>query len=392
MNTKLVEYERARIFRITGLILRIIFGSVFVFSGFVKAVDPLGFNYKMQDYLHAMGFIQFDSLTLICAISMIALEFTIGLSLITSIKLHFFSWCAMLFMLFMTPLTLWLAITDPITDCGCFGDALVISNWATFWKNIVLLMLISVILYCEKYHRPYLSPLPSWLITFSFFVFSVCISLYCLAHLPLLDFRPYKIGKNISEQMIIPENAPKDEYKTTFTYRNKQSKEEKIFNSLNEAPWNDTINWEYVAQKSKRIKKGYEPPIHDFIIDSYENGDITEEVLADTSLTFLFVMYDLTKTKTEHLKDLNFLYKGLYSRNLRCIALTASLFDEIEDFRKKYDIEYEFYTCDPIALKTVVRANPGVIVLKKGTVVDKWNAADTKKAFRKFEKKHLLKK
>jgi len=390
MENKLLKPEQAPVFRIVGLILRIIFGSVFVFSGFVKAIDPLGTAYKMQDYLHALNITQFDSFALTLSILMIAFEFTIGLALITGMKLKFFSWCALLFMLFMTPVTLWLAIANPVTDCGCFGDALVISNWATFWKNIALLALILLILYFEQYNRPYLSPLPAWLISASFFVFSVCISLYCLEHLPFIDFRPYKIGNNIPEKMTLPENAKKDIFKTTFIYKNKISGEEQIFNSLNDAPWNDTVNWVYVTQNSKKIQKGDEPEIHDFVIDSYENGDITEEVLTDTNFVFLFVMYDLNKAKTGHLKELNSLYENMNGKGFRVLALTSSLNNELLDFKKQNNIEYEFYSCDPIPLKTAIRANPGVIVLKNGTVIDKWNATDTKKALKKFEKKNFL--
>ncbi|MDR0830216.1 MAG: DoxX family protein [Prevotellaceae bacterium] len=382
-NVVKIKQEQALTFRVTGLILRILFGSVFVFSGFVKAIDPLGTAYKMQDYLHAMGLLQFDDLTLVCSILMIALEFTIGLTLISGIKLKFFSWSALLFMLFMTPLTLWIWLKNPVSDCGCFGDFLIISNAATFWKNIVLLLMIICILYCEKYYRQYLSPLPSWLISASFFVFSVCISVYCIAHLPMFDFRPFKIGNNITEQMQIPPDKPKDEWKITLIYEKEGVQKEF---SLADCPYNDST-WTYISQKSDLIKKGYEPPIHDFIIDSPDDGDITYEVLEDTNFVFLFIMYDLNKTCTSTLAELNTLYNKLNDRDLRVIALTSSLESDVEEFRAKYGIEYEFCFVDAIPLKTAIRANPGVIVIKSGTVIDKWNATDTKKDFKKFEKK-----
>ncbi|MDR1542956.1 MAG: DoxX family protein [Prevotellaceae bacterium] len=390
----LIKPEQAPIFRITGLILRILFGAVFVFSGFVKAIDPLGTAYKMQDYLHAMGFLQFDNLALACAILMIAAEFSIGLALISGIKVKLFSWAALLFMLFMTPLTLWIWLKNPVTDCGCFGDFLIISNPATFWKNIVLLVIINAIIYCEKYHRPYLSPLPSWLISASFFVFSACISLYSLVHLPMFDFRPFKIGNNIPEQMIIPDGKPHDEYKTVFIYKNKTSGKETEF-SLTNLPYIDTIswqidtaNWEYVDSKTNLVKKGYEPPIHDFRIEK-DLDDITDEVLEDTNFVFLFVMYDLKNTCKQPLNELNTLYNKLNDKGLRVLALTASLEEDIEDFRAKYGAEYDFCFVDAIPLKTAIRANPGVIVIKSGTVIDKWNIKDNKKAFKKFEKKFL---
>jgi len=389
IENKLVKPEQAPAFRIVGFVLRLIFGSVFVFSGFVKAIDPLGFSYKMQDYMHAMGFLQFDNLMLVSAILLIAFEFTIGLSLISGIKIKFFAWSAVLFMLVMTPLTLWLAVANPVTDCGCFGDALHITNWETFWKNVVLLILIFSILYCEKYNRPYLSPLPSWLISISFFVFSVCISLYCLAHLPLIDFRPYKIGNNIPQQMTLPLDAKKDIIKTIFIYKNKNSGEKKTFEKLNDAPWNDTVNWEYITQHTKIIQKGEEPKIKDFVIESFEHGDITEEILSDTNFVFLFIMYDLAKCNTNTLKELNSLYNKLNDNGLRVLSLTSTHYSDIEIFKEKNNIEYEIATCDPIPLKTAIRANPGVMVLKSGTVIDKWNAADTKKRFYKFEKKYF---
>ncbi|MDR2684483.1 MAG: DoxX family protein [Prevotellaceae bacterium] len=391
----LVKQEQASIFRNLGLILRILFGAVFVFSGFVKAIDPLGTAYKMQDYLHAMGFMQFDNLALAGSILMLAFEFTIGLTLVSGIKMKLFSWCALLFMLAMTPLTFWIWMKNPVTDCGCFGDFLIISNSATFWKNIVLLAIIITIIYCEKYHRPFLSPLPSWLVSASFFMFSVCISIYCLAHLPMFDFRPFKIGKNIPEQMIIPEGKPHDEYKTFFIYKNKKSGEKKEF-SLNNLPYIDTIswkidtvNWEYIDQKTE-VKKGYEPPIHDFMIESQDYGDITDEVLSDTNFVFLFVMYDLKKTCARRLNELNTLYSKLNGKGLRVMALTSSIEDEIAEFRAEYGAEYPFFFTDATALKTAIRANPGVIVIKSGTVIDKWNANDTKKAFKKFAKKQNL--
>ena len=189
--------------------------------------------------------------------------------------------------------------------------------------------------------------------------------------------------------MTLPEDAKKDIFKTTFIYKNKNSGEEKAFEKLSDAPWNDTVNWVHVSQHSEQIQKGDEPKIHDFVIESYEDGDITEEILSDENFVFLFVMYDLAKTNIENIKKLNSLYNDLKGRGVRILALTSSNSYDIEHFKEKHNIEYEFATCDPIPLKTAIRANPGVIVLKNGTVIDKWNAVDTKKRFHKFAKKHL---
>lgn len=384
LKTKLVNQEQAPSFRIIGLILRIIFGLVFIYSGFVKAIDPLGHTYKMFDYFQAMGVPMLYYPTLWGSIFMIAFEFAIGLGLITGIQLKFFSWSALLFMVAMTSLTLWLALTNAVADCGCFGDALKLTNWETFWKNVILLAIIIAILFFEKYNKPYLSPLPSKLVALSFFVFSITLSIYCLQNLPLIDFLPYKVGNNIYELMKIPEDAPNDEYSTSFTYKNKASGEEKVFDSLSESPWNDTINWEYVSQNTKLIKKGYEPPIHNFSIESPEDGDITEEVLRDSNYVFLFIMYNLNRANENAVEELNHIYTQMHEKGYRVMALTAATPDIIDRFVQTSEALFPFYTTDAITLKTMIRANPGVMVLKEGVVIDKWNANNSKKSFEQF--------
>lgn len=388
LKTKLVNQEQARSFRIIGLILRVLFGIIFIYSGFVKAIDPLGTTYKMLDYFQAMGLPQLYYPTLVLSLMMIALEFAIGLGMISGIYLKFFSWSALGFMLFMTPLTFWLATTNAVSDCGCFGDAIKLTNWETFGKNVVFLVMIIAILYFEKYHKPYLSPLPSSLIAASFFVFSLAISLHCMAHLPLIDFLPYKIGNSIPEQMQIPEGAPLDEYQTTFTYKNLNTGEEQLFQSLNDAPWSDTVNWEYVSQNTKLIKKGYQPPINDFLIFDPEMGDITDLVLSDTAYVVLFVMYDLSLTKEQYVEELNHLYLQMSEKGYKVMALTASSPDEIDRFRQTNNTLFPFCEADAIPLKTMVRANPGVMIIKNGVVIDKWNARNTRKAFEQFLNKN----
>ena len=388
LKTKLVNQEQAPSFRIIGLILRIIFGLVFIYSGFVKAIDPLGHTYKMLDYLQAMGLPQSYYITLAGSILMIALEFAIGFGMITGIALRFFSWSALIFMLVMTPLTLWLAATNAVSDCGCFGDALKLSNWATFAKNVVLLVMIISILYFEKYHKPYLSPLPSRLISCSFFLFSIILSVYCLQNLPLIDFLPYKIGNNIHKLMEIPDGAPRDEYETTFTYKNNTTGDTKTFASLADAPWNDSVNWTYVSQNTKLIKKGYQPPIHDLMIESPELGNITEDVLTDKNYVFLFVMYNLNRADETTVEGLNNIYVQMSERGYNVMALTASNPEDIERFKQTNDVLFPFCTSDAIPLKSMIRANPGVLVLRDGVVIDKWNATKTKKAFEQFLRKN----
>ncbi len=352
-----------------NLICRLVFGATFIFSGFVKAIDPLGFSYKMQDYLEAWNWTQFNDLTLFAAIMMSAVEFMIGCCVLFGTRLKEAAWGGLAFMVFYTPLTLWIAFTNPVSDCGCFGEAIIITNWQTFWKNLILLVLVIAILLTEKQQKFRFSPLPSWLLALVFFTISVAFSCYCLKFLPIIDFRPYKIGANITEGMTIPEGAPQDKYETTFIYEKDGVQQEF---TLQNYPWQDTT-WHFVSQTSVLVSKGYTPPIHDFSITTMDGDDITEEILNDTGIIYLIVMYDLQKTDTENLQKIVELYNQKTAEGAKFIALTASYEGEIETFAAQHNLPFQFCATDPIQLKTIVRANPGIAVLQNGTVIDKFS-------------------
>ena len=209
----------------TGNILlsvaRILLGLVFVFSGFVKAIDPLGFTYKIEDYLRAFGgvFEQFSVVAFGVAVALSTLELLIGLNLIFKVKLKLSILLALLFMAVMTPLTLYIALKNPVSDCGCFGDALVISNWATFYKNIVLTALAVLLLIFYNKIRPLFVPRIQTVLLVCFIGVGISLSVYCYRHLPIIDFRPYKIGVNIPNAMVVPQDAIPDKYSTTFIYK-----------------------------------------------------------------------------------------------------------------------------------------------------------------------------
>jgi uncharacterized membrane protein YphA (DoxX/SURF4 family) len=357
--------------RVLLLIFRVLFGLVFIFSGFVKAIDPLGFAYKIEDYLMVVPFLQsLVSLSLAAAILISAIEFLIGVSIVFGVRLKEVSFVGLLFMLVMTPLTLWIALKNPVTDCGCFGEALIISNWATFWKNVVLLVLIIGIILLQKNYHSLLRPLSQSMLVAYAFLFSICISVYCYLYLPLIDFRPYKIGANIIEGMTIPPDAPQDEYETTFIYA--KNGEEKEF-TLENYPKNDST-WVFVDQKSVLIKKGYVPSIHDFTIDLPIVGDITEDVLHDTRYTFLLISYDLGKANLASVATLNRLYEYCKQHNYPFYCLTSSTQDDIDRFKEKSQAAYPIALTDKITLKTIIRANPGVLLIKDAVVLNKWHS------------------
>lgn len=365
---------------ILGAAARTLLGLTFIFSGFVKAVDPLGTVYKIEDYLNAFGgfFTQLVPAAPYAACALILFEFVLGVLLTFNVWTKVTSWLALAMMLVMTPLTLYLAITNPITDCGCFGDAIHLSNWATFGKNVVLLVLVAVLLWAKDHlFATWVQPVN---ILICVLAFCLCGGLmtYSLLHLPPVDFRPYKIGNNIPELMVveIPEDAPRDEYEYRFIYEKDGVQQEF---TLDNYPKNDS-SWVFVEQTSKLIKKGYEapePPVHDFVLTltDEETGDIydmTDEILEQDSVT-LAIMYKIEKASRKMVTKLNRLYEHSMETGMPFYAVTGSGEREVEIWRAETGAEYPILSCDGITLKTIVRANPGIVVLHQGTVADKYN-------------------
>lgn len=368
---KLTSKQKENIWYWIATVARLLLAVTFIFSGFVKAIDPLGTTYKIEDYLNAFGgwFTNFLPAAQPLAMAMIAFEFTLGVLLLFNVWIKFDSIMALLFMLVMTPLTLYLAIENPVTDCGCFGDAVVLTNWQTFWKNIVLLALVIILLIGKKYLRPRFVPMAEWCIFFIGVAGALGIMTYSLLHLPMIDFRPYKIGNVIREGMEIPDDAEEDEYSVTYIYEKDGVQQEF---TLENYPKDDST-WTFVAQNSKLLKQGYVPPIHDFVIYSDLSGDITDEVLDDPGTTVFAVMYDLNKTNRKQAAKLNKIYYEAMQKGYKFYALSASTSDEVEAFIAETDAIYEICNMDGTQLKTIVRANPGVFVIKNGTIIDKYN-------------------
>ena len=358
---------------ITGSIARTLLALTFLFSGFVKAVDPLGTVYKIQDYLHEGfgGIFQWAIPAAgAAAVCLIALEWLLGIAMLLNVRTQWTSWITLLFYCIMTPLTLYIAIANPVSDCGCFGDALVITNWQTFWKNIILLLLSICLVICRKAIPELFSWWMEIIIALAALGSVAGIMGYSYTHLPQIDFRPYKVGNHIPTLMEIPDDAEVDQYEITLIYA-KDGKEQTF--TLENYPKGDP-EWTFVDQKSVLIKKGYVPPIHDFEIETLEGDYITQDILESEEPIALVVMYDLTKTDTTQLEKI----MHMIHEYPRVYFLTASGEEEIFAFAEElgWDEETTYSTfcfTDPITLKTIVRANPGVIVVQNGTIIDKYN-------------------
>lgn len=354
---------------------RILFGLVFIFSGFVKGIDPWGSAYKFTDYFHAMGLDAIIWAAFPLGVLLSFAEFAIGVAYLFNWRMKIFSWLGLLFMLFFTPLTLWIALKNPVTDCGCFGDALVISNWETFYKNLVFIVLAIVVFVNRSWFDNQVKTKTPLVLSLVTFVAYFGIVYHSYNHLPIFDFRPYKVGVNIPDAMTVPEGAPQDEYENIFYYKNKNTGEVEKFDEEN-YPWQDTVNWEFHDMESNLIQEGYEPPIHDFRIETPDGENIIDFFTYDENYVFMLVAYDLHKSSTKSQDEINTLADWAMQQGYSFICLTSTLPDESMAFAEANGAPYEFFNCDEITLKTMIRSNPGLIVMKDGTILGKWHYND----------------
>ena len=354
-------------------VCRFVLAVVFIFSGFVKAIDPLGTQYKIQDYLDAFGwtgvfpvFVPFVASALLGM-----LEFCLGVYLFFGIRRIIAPRAVVAVMAVMTPLTFWLAWEHPVSDCGCFGDALVLTNWETFGKNVVLLAMSLVVLKCRRRLFPLATTRFDWLIALYGFLYILCMTVYCYRHLPVFDFRPYYVGADIRQGMSIPAGEEPTEFETRFVLQKDGVEKEFTLENYPDSTWT------FVDSKTVVKKQGYEPPIHDFSMIRYDDGeDITEQVLADEGYTFLLVAHQLGQANQSRMDLINELYDYCLEYSYAFYCLTSSSDEDILKWQEDTGAEYPFCLMDNITLKTMVRFNPGLMLLKKGTVVGKWSIID----------------
>lgn len=348
---------------------RFLLAAVFIFSGFVKAVDPLGSFYKIQDYLAAFGMASWfpSYLQLLFAIVLSALEFSVGVFLFFGIRRKFATTISLLLMIVMTPLTLYLALVNPVSDCGCFGDAWVLTNWETFGKNVVLFVAAVSVFRGGKLIGRFITAKVAWMVSMYTFLFVFALSFYCLSNLPILDFRPYKIGQNIKKNMEIPEGEKADVLEGRFILEKDGKRQEFTLDNYPDSTWT------FVEARTVVKEKGYEPIIHDLSITSLETGeDLTDSILSDKGYTFLLVAHHIEAADDSNIDLINEIYDYSVEHGYGFYALTSSSEEQIELWRDKTGAEYLFCEVDDIALKTMIRSNPGLMLIKEGTILNKW--------------------
>jgi hypothetical protein len=346
---------------------RIVVGLVFIFSGTVKAIDPLGSAYKFHDYFQAFGLGFLKDLSLPLAVLLCTIEFLAGFSVLTGFRQKTGIITVLILMLVFTPLTFILALTNPVSDCGCFGDALHLTNWQTFWKNVVLMAAVIILFRGIKQTSQQLKTSTESIIISLAGILFIFFAIFNLRYLPVIDFLPYQKGVRIADKMVIPEGVPADVYETTFIYE-KDGKQQEF--TLSNYPSKDTT-WKFIDQKSVLVKKGYKPPIHDFSITGHGGEDITQKILSNKGYTLLMITKKLDEASKKDLAKGFVLGNFCISNGIDFFVLTASGPEESES----YGTGLVFCSADETTLKTMVRANPGYMLLRDGIITGKWSFA-----------------
>lgn len=407
-------------------IARVLVGSLFIVSGLIKANDPVGFSYKLEEYFAAdvLNIPFLEPFALQLAIFICVVEIVLGVAVLVGSKIKLVSWSLLLMIVFFTFLTFYSAYFNKVTDCGCFGDALKFTPWQSFTKDVILFFFIAIIFIRKNHITPNISredlfyfgfsllfialfsigviswsfPVlfsaltfgvvyaiknftsvtqKDWVLAGVATVFSLGFSWYCVENLPIRDFRPYAEGKSIVDGMKSCDELglPCPKYGYVYTLNNKSTQEQKEMTDqeyLASGIWEDS-NWEIVETSDPiAIQSGYEPPVHDFNLSDNDGFEVTDDLLQAEEIV-LVVAYDISKSNTQVQTELNNLLNEVQQKNIPVFGLTASSYEEVENFRHTHQNMYPYLTGDGTMLKTIIRSNPGIVVLKKGTVVSKFH-------------------
>lgn len=356
---------------------RIAVGLLFIFSGLIKANDPLGFSYKLQEYFEVFHIGFLNGLALSLAIILCAIEMLLGFALLIGTRINTVAWGLLLLIIFFAFLTFYSAFFKVVQTCGCFGDAIPLTPWQSFSKDLVLLVLVLVLFVSRKSIGPLFPKSTENVLLIIAVVFSFGVGLFTYNFLPVIDFLPYKVGANLPDEMKTPPGARPDEYELTYHLKNKATQATKVITDkeyLKSGIWKDN-NWEVVGDpESRLVKKGYTPKIADLNIADAQGNNYTKDLLDNPFYNLFIVAYDLKHTDEQAIGQINALAANLRDNyNIRTVFLTSASQSEATAFAKAHRLVSEVFYADEVPLKSMVRANPGVLLLKAGTVINKWH-------------------
>ena len=346
-------------------IVRIITGLVFIFSSVVKGIDPIGTDYRIIDYLEVYGWYWLVDFSLVLSFVLISVEFLLGVALVFKLRIRLAALGVLLLMAFFTVVTYFDARYNLVPDCGCFGDAIKLTNWETFNKNIVL-MIFALVIFVKRNHIA--RHMRKWIQVIILLIFLAAFDwfiLYNYNNLPVVDFRDWEIGNNMK-------STGRETVKTYLVYKNKNT-EELIEYISPDYPWNDSVwmsEWEFVSQRiddSQLVLK------HGLIIEDENGNNFTEDIIENPGYQIILVADDLDEAVGQGMINAAELFEELHENDVNITLLTSSTEDVINKYKELYTIDYDVYFADDIELKAMIRSNPGMIILKNGMVVSKWH-------------------
>ncbi len=355
-------------------IVRIIVGVLFIFSGLIKANDPLGLSYKMVEFFEVLHLSFLVPYALAFSVLMIAFEIIAGIAVLLGYAYRLFSFLLLILIIFFTFLTGFALFSGKIKECGCFGDCIKITSDQSFYKDLILLVLIVILFIYRKHIKPLFPNTLGTVLMLAGTIFSFYIQYHVLNHLPVVDCLAFKVGNNIPANMKVPEGAIPDKYETVFIYE-KDGKQQEF--SMTNYPWEDST-WKFVDRKDKLVQKGNaEPAIKDFSLTDASGTDLTEQILAEPGYVFLVIMKDPTKANTSNMDKLKKLYEKTVMLNIPFYMVSGGSPENNDKFKAANNLgDMPFLVMDGTVAKTAMRANPGLMLIKAGTIVGKWHNND----------------
>jgi uncharacterized membrane protein YphA (DoxX/SURF4 family)/peroxiredoxin len=354
-------------------LLRIIVGVLFIFSGLIKANDPLGLSYKMDEFFEVLHLTFLSPYSLAYSVIINTSEIVAGIAILIGYRMRIFSFIILLLIILFTFLTAFALFSGTIRECGCFGDCIKLSATETFWKDVILLVMILVIFFYRKRIQPIWNDTTSTVIMFFSLMASLGLQRYTLSHLPLVDCLGYKVGNNIPEKMKLPPGAHPDVFETVLVY--KKDGVEKEYTTEN-YPWSDST-WVFVDRRDKLIKEGDgEPAIKDFILTDLDGANQTQAILSEPQPVYLFLVQNVSKAGSGWDEKMQALQKQMEAGKIYIYGVTASSKEEIAAFSATHGLKFPFLQMDGTAIKTAGRSNPALILLEKGTIKGKWHYND----------------
>jgi len=358
---------------------RILLGIVFIVSGITKVIDPVGTGFVISEYFNALGLSFFSSLSVLVGVLQSVFELVLGVALIVGLQMRISSILTMLIMVFFTFFTLWTAIANPVQHCGCFGDAIRLTNWETFLKNVIFTPFSILLFLKRKHYAPISFKVWEWGAIGLFSVASILLAVYCYRHLPLIEFTGYKVGNNIPQAMTVPEGAPKRQYKTTLIYKKGSETKKLIFENLSNKDFPDE-SWTFVKSKTRVIHHGTIPEIPNLEVSTYRGESVIDSLLSIKGPLLILTIPYADKAQPKAFERAGALYPHLSGEHPRSdvpfIVISGASEEMTIATLQPYGITASRYLSDPKTIYTMVRANPGLMLLYDANVVAKWSGYD----------------